>query len=206
MWSRSYGHRRGTMRSSSIYYGPAVCRKHESFSRRLQPVGLGQPFGQPLFRKTPKRLKNAPSRIAASGTGVLKILKGLWCRGTESNCRQQPFQRRPFFLALRKQERFSKSLCVGQPNGQPVDFQRPPRLLGRFHDLGKDCDLTGSLNVNAKLDGFPHSVCGEYGPMQVLPQSKTSAVTQGEAVITRGRTQEAGAQGEILVKRNHREP
>ncbi len=59
---------------------------------RLPPVRLGQPFGQPLSRKTPKRLKNDPSRIAASGAGLLKVLKGLWCRGTESNCRHQPFQ------------------------------------------------------------------------------------------------------------------
>ena len=59
---------------------------------RLQPVGLGQPFGQPLFRKTHKSLKSGPSHIASSGAGVLKILKGLWCRGTESNCRHQPFQ------------------------------------------------------------------------------------------------------------------
>src|SRR5215831_4488433 len=70
---------------------------------RLQPVGLGQPFGQPLFRKTPKTHKNDPARIASSGAGVLKIVKRLWCRGTESNCRHQPFQGCAFSTELLRQ-------------------------------------------------------------------------------------------------------
>ena len=54
--------------------------------------GFGQPFGQPFGRN---RLKNA--EIVGFGGGRMKlnflnILKGIWCRGTESNCRHQPFQ------------------------------------------------------------------------------------------------------------------
>jgi hypothetical protein len=57
---------------------------------------LGQPFGQPIgqnrLKKAEKLHKRGVRGVTADGANFANILNDLWCRGTESNCRHQPFQ------------------------------------------------------------------------------------------------------------------
>ncbi len=48
------------------------------------------------------------------------FLKGMWCRGIESNCRHQPFQDMIALCNELKQLVFFCRGERGQPNGQPV--------------------------------------------------------------------------------------
>ena len=82
---------------------------------------------------------------SCNDTGVLRSASGWrlckWCRGTESNCRHQPFQD---VVALCNELKLRMSFCRserGQPNGPPAIFKlnvRGARTIGHVAHLRSD--------------------------------------------------------------------
>ena len=98
-----------------------------SLRHQFAEIGFGQPFGR-------NRLKNAENVVSWRGSKRLNftnILKGIWCRGTESNCRHQPFQDVGEFC---NELKFLMSFCRsehGQLNGQPATSNVPQGRLNQ---------------------------------------------------------------------------